>query len=339
MGAIRGFYKRSPRLRQGGRYLKNQAIALAARTALGLGRRLSLERGLRLADRLGVLLYHLLRQPRQIALANLEMVFGERSSPAGRERLARAAFMNVARCFIELVQIDAIRERADEYVEIVGWENVEACLAAGRGVIAVTGHIGNWELLAAACAWRGAPVAAVARRIYVPELNQLLVDFRQRQGVETILRESPMSARQILRAIKRNAILAMLIDQDTNVPSVSVPFLGHLARTPAAAAALALRRDLPILMASIGRRPNGGHRLTLRAPLHPNHSADLQADIRALTAHLNRVLEAQILENPAEWVWWHRRWRNPPKPHLDLDGEFQYTAQDAVLRSGGTGGV
>jgi lauroyl/myristoyl acyltransferase len=61
-------------------------------------------------------------------------------------------------------------------------------------------------------------------------------------------------------------------------------------------------------------------------------SGDVQADIRALTRQFNAALEAQIRENPAEWVWWHRRWRRAPLAHLDLDLEFQYTGQDAVLR-------
>jgi KDO2-lipid IV(A) lauroyltransferase len=212
---------------------------------------------------------------------------------------------------------------------------VQRIRAEGKGTLVVTGHIGNWELLAAYFSWIGVPVAAVARRIYADGLNQLLVDFRSRQGVETILRETPHSARQLLRAIKANAFLAMLIDQDTHVASVSAPFFGRMARTPVAAASLAIRRELSVLPMFIQRRAEGGHRIIVGAPCAIEPSGDQQADIRALTRLFNEWLEAQIRKNPAEWVWWHRRWRHAPVAHLDLEPEFQYTPQDPVLRGQG----
>jgi KDO2-lipid IV(A) lauroyltransferase len=332
---IRRLYKRSPRLRRLGRRSKNKALAQAARLGLWLGGRLSLPHALRAAELLGAGLYRTLGESRRLADEHLRLAFGDTLTAAQRDSLARASFVNIARCFIELVKMDEIRARLDEYVEAQGHVHVEALLAPRTGAIVVTGHIGNWELLAAYWAWQGTPVAAVARRIYVPEINRLLVDVRARQGVETILRESPSSARQILRALKSNSILAMLIDQDTDVPSVSVPFFARMARTPLAAAALALRRNLPVAPAFIERRPEGGHRITVQAPMLIERSGDFAADVAALTHRFNAVLEAQIRKNPAEWVWWHRRWRRPPRPRLDMDANFQYTNQDAVLPRGG----
>lgn len=301
--------------------MKDATLVAAVRLVLAAGARVPLARGLRAAEAVGGLLYRVLREPRRLALAHLELVYGAQLPPGAREALARAAFVNVARCLVEVVKIDEIRRRADEYIEIVGREHLDRMLAAGRGGLIVTGHIGNWELLAACCAWQGIPVAAVARRIYVPRLNELLVDFRARQGVRTILRESPGAARDILHTLRSGALLAMLIDQDTNAPSVSVPFLGRTARTPAGAASFALRRDLPVTAAFIQRRPGSGHRITVLPPFDKPRTGDLTADIRALTRTFNAALEAQILRNPAEWVWWHRRWRHPPRPRLDLDAE------------------
>jgi len=332
---LRRLYKRSPRLRRTLRRLKNAGVAAVAAGALWLIGRVSLERALRWGERTGALLYRVLRKPRRLAHEHLSAVFGAQLSEAARTHLARASFMNIGRCFCELAQIDVIRARQDEYVEVEGYEHLQAALAEGKGVVVVTGHIGNWELLAAHCAWKGVPVAAVARRIYAERLNQLLVDFRARQGVETILRESPHSARQILKALKNNAVLAMLIDQDTHAPSVSVPFFGRLARTPAAAASLAIRRDLPALAVFIQRRPQGGHRITFHPPITMPRSGDRSADIRRLTSLFNAAIEAQILRNPAEWVWWHRRWRRAPMPHLDMDKDFQYTVHDTVQRGRG----
>jgi KDO2-lipid IV(A) lauroyltransferase len=330
---LRRLYTASPRLRRLTRRLKNGLTVAVASCALWVLGRLSLERALRVGEATGSLLYRVLRKPRRLALEHLRLAFGDEITPAAREHLARASFINIARCFCELAKVDEIRARCDSYFETAGWEHLEA--ASATSAIVVTGHIGNWELLGAYCAWRGMPMAVIARRIYVPRLNRLLVDFRTRQGMETILRESPHSARQILRALKANALLTMVIDQDTHAQSVSVPFFGRLARTPAAAAALAIRRDLPAIAGFIQRRPEGGHRITIKPPFVIQRSSDLHADIRALTLQFSATLEAQVRHNPAEWVWWHRRWRRAPVPHLDLDKDFQYTHQDAVLRGRG----
>lgn len=291
----------------------------ALSTSMRFLRRRSLEDALRLGDRVGGWAFRLLRSPRRLALEHLEVAFGSRLPPSARERLALASFRNAARSYCELAQIDAIRERRHTYFEVQGAEHVDALLAGGRGAVIVTGHIGNWELLAAYWAWAGLPIAAIARRVQGVELNRILVDLRTRQGVETILREDPAAARQILRALKGNALLALLIDQDTRVQSVSVPFFGRLARTPIAAASLAVRRELPVCLAFIQRRPQGGHRITIDPPVTIARTGDATQDIQALTRVFSQRIEAQIERNPAEWVWWHRRWRRPPRRDLDLD--------------------
>jgi len=331
--AFRRLYQRARRLI---RRLKNAATAGAATLALAVLGRLSLERALQVGEKTGALLYGLLRRPRRLALEHLRLAFGDQLSPTACQHLARASFINIARSFCELAKIDEIRARREEYFEVEGWEEAKWALAGETGAVVVTGHIGNWELLAAYFAWRGLKVAAVARRIYVPQLNQLLVGFRSRQGVETILRESPHATRQILRALKSKANLAVLIDQDTHAPSISVPFFGRMARTPAAAAALAIRRELPAVAMFIQRRPQGGHRITINPPLVIEHSGDLQADIRSLTRQFNEALERQIRKNPAEWVWWHRRWRRAPVVRVDLHGAPTHAAPRNAIVSGGS---
>jgi len=332
---LRRLHKGSPRVRQLSRRLENAVVTVGARSALKCAERLSLEQALRFGEWLGRLLYRVLREPRRRALEHLGIAFGDSLTPTAREHLARASFINVARCFCELAKIDVIRARRAEYFALEGEEHAQALLAAGTGAIIITGHIGNWELLAAYFAWRGLPVATIARRIYAERLNRMLVDFRRRQGIETILRESPHSARQMLKALEENALLAMVIDQDTHAPSVSVPLFGRMARTPAAAASIAIRRNLPVAAVFIQRRGEGGHRITVSPPFVIERSDDRRADIAALTRQFNFALEAQIRNNPAEWVWWHERWRRERLPYLDLDRDFQYTSVDAVTRRRG----
>jgi len=325
MNPLRRLYKRSHRLRRFVRHRKDAAVYHLVRFALWLPRTVDLPRALALADRIGDLVYVALPGTRRLALDHLAMAFGDTLPAQAREEIARASLRNAARCFIELAKFEDIRPVFDAYVEVDGWNHWNEMMGGGRGGIVVTGHIGNWELLGAYAARQGIPVAAIARRLNDPRLNQLLVDFRASNGVRTILRESPKSSREIIKILNDHGLLALLIDQDIQAPSVSVPFFGRPARTPVAAAALAVRRDLPVLPCSAQRRPGGGQRFRVGAPIYPPHSGDRRRDIIEMTRRFSEVLEQHIRENPAEWVWWHRRWRRPPVPRLDLDAEIQYS--------------
>lgn len=325
MNPFRRLYKRSHRLRRFIRRRKDALTYQSARVALWIPRQLSLERALRLADRVGDLAYRTQPKTRRLALEHLEIAFGGQLGAAQREHIARASLRNAARCFVEIAKMDEIRPRLDAYSSVEGREHWDEAKAIGRGAILITGHIGNWELLAAYFAREGVPIAAIARRLNDPRLNQLLVDFRLRNGIRPILRESPSSSREIIKILNDRGMLAMMLDQDIQTPSVSVPFFGRMARTPAAAASLAVRRNIPVLPAFAQRRPEGGHRFIIKPLVHPPQSGDRRADVLELTRTFSAILEERIRQNPAEWVWWHRRWRRRPLPQLDLDPEIQYS--------------
>jgi Kdo2-lipid IVA lauroyltransferase/acyltransferase len=317
---LRRLYKRS-RLRRLLRRRRDAAFYHLTRAALVLPRAVSLPRALAIADRTADLVYPTLPGIRRLALDHLAIAFGDTLSAAAREDIARAAYRNAARCFVEVAKIDDIVPCFDAYVSMEGWEHLERFRAFGRTAIVVTGHVGNWELLAAYVARAGIPLAASARRIADPRLNKLVNDFRTRSGMRVILRNSPNSGFEILKTLKQRGVLALQIDQDIRVPSVSVPFFGRLARTPAAAALLAIRRNLPAVPVFAQRRPQGGHHFTVMPPIHPPKTGDLRRDILDLTSQFSRILEDHIRRNPTEWNWWHRRWRRGPVPHLDLDAD------------------
>ncbi|MEO8602467.1 MAG: lysophospholipid acyltransferase family protein [bacterium] len=330
MNPIRRYYKRNRRLRRFIRRRKDAVTYYAARVAFWLPRQVSLDRALRLADRFGDLAYRFSGETRRLSLAHLDLAYGDELTADAKRDIARAALRNAARCFVELTHMDAIRAHFDDYASVEGWEHVETVLQMGQGAIVVTGHIGNWELLAAYFAGRKQlPIIAVARRLNDPRLNQFVFDLRARNGVRTILRESPSSGREILRVLRDHHALALIVDQDIMTPSVTVPFFGHPARTPVAPAALAVRRKMPIVAAFAQRRPGGGHLFTVMPPIALPETGDKRLDVLELTRRINNAFEQHIRRNPGEWVWWHKRWRRRPIPKLDLDAEILY--QNHVL--------
>jgi len=264
----------------------------------------------RLAQRtgraIGSLGWRLSRRDRRRTLEHLTLAFPEKSD-AERRHLGRDCFRHhgasLAEC-LHLFHRDC--SFVSSIVEVRGWDNVEMARRAERPVLIVTGHCGNWELLAAAINCRGLGMAVVARPLDEPEQQRMLAGLRERFGTPTIARGSEGAARQLLIALRRGGALGMLIDQDTKVDGVWVPFFGRPAFTPVGAAKIALRQSTAVIPTFIERLPDGRHRATF----HP--CLDLPGDPAAATALMTAKIEEQVRRVPEQWVWMHRRWRRQP---------------------------
>ncbi len=296
------------RLRRATRDPRNAALARAiggfsrALGALPMPAALAVGRGL------GTAAHALLATPRRLAVAHMGLAFPELDL-ATRRRLVRATFRHAGQAFAELSLFETILRRPD-YIRLEGVEALDTALARGRGAIAVTGHVGNWELLAAWAAAIGYPITVVVRRVNDLRFHSLIVRFRAAAGVEVLVRDDPRFVAAVGDALRRNRVVAMLIDQDTRGAGVFVPFFGRPAHTPPGAALLALRARVPVVTAFIERRPEGGH-LVRVSPI-PAELPRGREGVRELTARLTAAIEAQIRRSPAEWVWWHERWRKQP---------------------------
>jgi len=196
--------------------------------------------------------------------------------------------------------------------EMVGLEHLTSSIGERGGAVLVTGHCGNWEWLNLALGACGVPMSAAAREVYDPRLDEVIQTLRARFGGETILR-GPGAGQRLARALGAGRVLGMLIDQDIDVPGAFVEFFGRPAWTPTGAAVLALRARRPLVPGFARRLPDGRARMTFEAPIWPFSTGDLEADAARLTARLTSRIEAWIREEPAQWVWMHRRWRRQPQ--------------------------
>ena len=183
---------------------------------------------------------------------------------------------------------------------------LDAALARGKGVVFVSGHVGSWELLARRVALAGYPCQTIAKETTDPRTTALIERFRSSSQLRSIWRGRAGAAKAMLRALKAGQILGLLIDQDTDVQSVWVPFFGHLAKTPRAAADLALRTGAAVVMGFCRREADGRYRLSMEAL--PGEGLDALE----LTARMTARIEAAVRAAPEQWVWMHRRWKSPP---------------------------
>jgi Kdo2-lipid IVA lauroyltransferase/acyltransferase len=286
--------------------------ALLARGIAGVGHAVGVlpaPAGLALGRALGRGAHVLLGTPRRLAREHVAVAFPELDD-AARARLVRGTFEHAGQSFAELGLWRKLGKQPG-YVEIENLAALDDALAGGRGALAITGHVGNWELLAATVSSRGYGLSVVARRVHDERFNSLITRFRGDRGMEILLRDAPDFLAQVRDALARNRIVALLMDQDSRGAGVFVPFFGRPARTPPGAAVLALRTRAPVVTVFIRRRPAGGHLISFeRFPVEPGAG---KGQITELTARFTAAIEAAIRRAPAEWVWWHERWRRQPE--------------------------
>jgi KDO2-lipid IV(A) lauroyltransferase len=257
---------------------------------------------------LGYVAYYLIPRDRKRAIAHLSMGFPDRSSQWVMHT-ARGVFIHLGKALLEVLSIR--KNQLASLIAIDGLDRLDAALKMGKGVVYFTGHIGNWELMAARIAQKY-PVSVVAAPIKPESLNDMIVGLRTSMGVRTILRDRPGAARELIRIFRENRILGILIDQDTDVEGAFVDFFRRPAWTPTAAAAMAIKFNAPVLFGHIRREGTFRHRITIEGPLELARSGDEDNDIKENTSVFTTKIEEIVSRYPDQWVWMHRRWRRQP---------------------------
>ncbi|HEX7124490.1 MAG TPA: lysophospholipid acyltransferase family protein [Thermodesulfobacteriota bacterium] len=272
----------------------------------------------RLADLAAGLAFRLLPRERQRMAEHLALAFPEKSA-ADRTAIAEAAFRHFAQVFVETARLTRLSDGAlADLVRVEDPGGVLDRLTRERsGGLAVTAHLGNWELLAAVCARRGVPVQVVATRFRDPRVNDLLVELRAASGIRTIQRDE--GPRPILRALREGHVLGILIDQDTDVDGCFVPFFGRPAYTTRGPGVLHLATGATVFTLFCTRQPDGRYLLEVEPPLPPAPPGltgpARAAAAEAIVAECTRRIEAAVRRHPEQWVWWHQRWKTTPEGH------------------------
>lgn len=267
--------------------------------------------GVRVGRFLGKTTYYILGRERRQALSNLSLAFGRQDGDS-LKAVAKGMFENFGRGYVELTHIRRFTPRIADYVRIEGRDHVDRALEGGKGLLWITGHIGNWELLAITFARLGYPINVIARPVYDQRINDLIFGLRAENGVKTISRGDAMSVREIFRALRKNELVGLLIDQDTKVQGVFVEFFGRKAFTPRGAAEIALRADCPVVAGFIHRTDDSRHTITVSSPLVLRRTGDWERDVVDNTQLFTFLIEKEIRKNPSEWVWLHKRWHRRP---------------------------
>lgn len=266
--------------------------------------------GVQIGGFLGSISFYVLRRERRRSYDSLQIAFGSGISKQALTAIAKKNFRNLGKGLIEVLNLQYLNhEKLDSLVSIEGEEYLKKAEALGKGTILITGHIGNWELMAAILSMRGYRLNVIAAPLYDPRIDEWIILLRSKFNVETISRGSPSSSRKILGVLRKREILGLLIDQDTRVEGVFVNFFNKKAYTPSGAAQLALKSNATTMMCFVTRLPGDRHRITIEKPISLFRSESREKDIEVNTALFTERIEEHIKQYPDQWVWMHRRWK------------------------------
>jgi len=280
------------------------------RTALQVLARIPRRQLGRLAHPLGRIWYGLDYYHRRIAFDNMSSAFGREFAPAEIRALVRRNFIQLVRVMLEIPSLLRLsKENIDTYVEIHGQEHIKAALARGTGVLFLTAHLGNWELMALAAALKyGLPLNVMVRPLDYAPMDRVLTEIRSRTGNRLL--DKDKSAAEVSTLLRDNQIIGILLDQNSSwYEGVYVPFFGKVACTNKGLAMFAMRYNATVLPAFNVRQRDGRYRIVIRPPVDLVRSGNIGDDIVENTMLFNKIIEDHIRLAPDNWLWVHRRWR------------------------------
>jgi KDO2-lipid IV(A) lauroyltransferase len=222
---------------------------------------------------------------------------------------------NLGRMAAELAHLPGL---SDEHLrDMVRFEDETWLAEALRwerptGVLILSGHFGNWELLVYAQGRRGHPVTMVHRPVRNPLIDRWLNRVRARAGTRLVRKHH--AAAEVLRALREKQLLVLPFDQNsTRGLGVFVDFFGVPASTNAGIARIGLRADAPVVPVFIVRQGRQARHLAYVLPIMElERTGDPRADVARNTARLSAVFEDMVRRFPEQWLWVHKRWKTRP---------------------------
>lgn len=265
----------------------------------------------------GTLIWAFAFRARRLAATQLEYALGAELDIRARRRIVRRMFIHFSTIFLDIIVMHRWGpQRVLDRIVVHDWDQYERIMSGvldeGKGAIGLSGHLGNWELLACrgSLGW-GDKLRCVAKRVRFAPYNDLVERVRAGLGVKMIYQDE--SPRLLVRLLRDGGLLAILPDQDAKrVHGLFCEFFGHRAYTPSAPASLCLRLGAPMVPSFVVREGRD-YRVLALPPIRPEEAVGASDPVLELTRRWTEVVEGAIRRYPEQWVWTHRRWRSTPE--------------------------
>jgi KDO2-lipid IV(A) lauroyltransferase len=268
---------------------------------------------LKTAELLGNFMYRVDRRHRQRAEGNLRRSFPNLSEPR-RRAMARRSMQQLFKLFVEvlfttrLIRLDTW----PRYVELENFRTVVDLLVRNQGLILLTGHYGNWEVLGYVLATLGFETTSVARPLDNPYVNEWLLGVREKQGQRIIDKKGATT--EVAPLLSRGGAVGFIADQNAGSKGLFVDFFGRKASTYKSIGLLAMEYNVPVVI-GYARRCGEGFRFKVGAQdiIYPEDWKSQDDPLRYITQRYTKGIEDFVREDPGQYLWVHRRWKTRPK--------------------------
>jgi len=280
---------------------------------------------------LGNIGFYLDRKHRAIAYTNVKIAFGDTKNTKELNRIVRGSFQNFAQNLFELLRLPIIDSKyIERFVKIEGKEFVDKAIERQKGLILLALHFGSWELSNAVCADFNYPYGLIVKeQPKFKKLNDLLNSYRQINKCRIISRGN--QTRDIIKSLKNNDIVAMLIDQGGK-DGMPIKFFNKTSSIHTGAIRLALKFDIPIVMSFIIQEKGQQHRIVFH-PLNLKKSGDLGQDIRTNLRNIIQITEEMISKYPEQYLWFYKIWKYSDERSIVIlsDGKAGHLRQSQAV--------
>ncbi len=269
---------------------------------------------LRSARLLGTLMFRFDRKHRERAMGNLRRSFPEMPERQ-RERIAEHSMQQLFMLFIEvlfttrLVHIDTWAS----YCELENFREVlELLLQRDQGLIMLTGHFGNWEILGYVLATMGFNTTSIARPLDNPYVNQWMLGVREKKGQKIIAKKG--ATEEVITVLAHGGAVGFIADQNAGSKGIFVDFFGRKASTYKSIGLLAMEYKVPIVI-GYARRIDDQFRFVVGAQdiIRPQDWQNEDDPLRYITQRYTKAIEDFVRKDPGQYLWVHRRWKTRPK--------------------------
>ncbi len=268
----------------------------------------------------------------RIGVLNLLAAFDGKMDASEARRVIARCFRHMGAGIAELLRLPAVDAvYVDRYVVIHGQRHVDEALATGRPIIFLTGHYGNWELASIVAALKGHPVVALAStQKHFPKLYRLLISYRESKGCTVI--HKGVGMRRLVEALGSGRPIGIVGDQASR-QGIPVDFFGRPAFFATGPFALAYAKRAVILPAFMRRVRGPRHEFTFEEPIDLDRHAHEDEAVREGIRTFAGVLERRVREDPAQWLWMHKRWKRTPARRVLVlsDGKAGHLKQSLAV--------
>ncbi|MFN4259205.1 MAG: lysophospholipid acyltransferase family protein [Gemmataceae bacterium] len=289
-------------------------VYLAVRFLVCVLQMLPLSWAAKLAEGLAWLAYRVDRRHRLVAIENLRQAFPERCADDEEcQALVRAVYRHFCLMIVEILHLprQVHPNNWRRFFTMRGGDVMIDSMLAGRPMLFVTAHFGNWEIGGYMLGLLGFTSSAIARPLDNPYLDRYFGQFRQRNGQRILAKKGDYD--QIQQVLRQGGVLATLGDQDAGQRGLFVNFFGRPASTHKAIALLAIEHKVPLVVVAAIR--TGGllqYEIVIEDVIEPEDFTDRPNAVRVITERFTDALERLVRAAPEQYLWLHRRWKHQP---------------------------